>query len=276
MKTRIFDGSWSGKISPQSAQRAQRGKKEVGLTLASLAFSAGSVFTLGWLILSLVLPDGALAQTTAGDTAVTIRLRQADGSAVVGETVVLERLPEETTVSPTCVTDAGGRCRWFVGRGLYQLRFARPLDDVSALAVAEGGLRGLGITVGGADITYHFTFHSDGRVYFDAAPEAAVPEPLIPAGDSLHGGSVPTPTTVPEENAITDAVALLATPTPDSDSAIEKPTGRAGRVLAFIAAGLVVGGTLHFLRSRAELSRAPREATASKAGGPGHTEEPHA
>src|SRR5690606_28151427 len=112
---------------------------------------------------------------TAGYTHLQIRLRAGDGAAIVGETVILERLPEEERMLPECTTDAYGECSWHVNRGLYQVLFTRPLDDITALAVAEGGLRGLGITVGETDIIYHFIFHSDGHVYFDATPEAAVP-----------------------------------------------------------------------------------------------------
>ena len=134
--------------------------------------------------------DVARAQE-GGGVDLRIRLRASDGSAVVDEPVVLQRLPDEEDIAPACRTDTEGICTWRVRRGLYQLLFDRPLDAVSALAVAEGGLRGLGVTVGDATITYHFTFHSDGRVYFDAAPEAAVPVPIIPESDELHGGVEP-------------------------------------------------------------------------------------
>jgi hypothetical protein len=110
----------------------------------------------------------------------TVRLRAGDGTAVIGEAIVLQRLPDEEEIGPACRTDTGGACRWPVSPGLYQLLFDRPPDELSALALAEGGLRGLGITVGAAPITYHITLHSDGRVYFDGAPEAAVPRPIIP------------------------------------------------------------------------------------------------
>jgi hypothetical protein len=132
---------------------------------------------------------------------------------------------------------------------LYQVLFERPLDQVSALALAEGGLRGFGVTVGDTDIVYHFTFHSDGHAYFDGAPEAAVPAPLIPAFDALHGGVAPTPV-LPVMGA--DATPMpLPTRTPDtapstdSGQAVAVSTGQAYRLLLFIGLGLAAGGGLH-------------------------------
>jgi hypothetical protein len=186
---------------------------------------------------------GVLAQ----DSELQIWLRASDGTAVAGETIILERMPEAEPY-PACTTDVHGQCAWRVGRGLYQVLFARPLDDISTLAVAEGGLRGLGVTVGDsssgdAAIAYYFTFHSDGRVYFDAAPEAAIPSPIIPVGHGLQGGVAPTPT--PEQG-----VDVTATPFPELAAQEEAPAGETGntwRLLLFIGGGLVIGGGLHLL-----------------------------
>lgn len=190
---------------------------------------------------------GVLAQ----DSELQIWLRASDGTAVAGETIILERLPEAEPY-PACTTDANGQCAWRVGRGLYQVLFARPLDDISALAVAEGGLRGLGVTVGDAAIAYHFTFHSDGRVYFDAAPEAVVPSPIIPVGHGLQGGIAPTPT--PEQR-----VDVTATPLPEpaaQEESLTRESGNTWRLLLFMGGGLVVGGGLHlWSRRRQRLSR---------------------
>lgn len=185
----------------------------------------------------------------------TIKLRHSDGTAVVGETIILERLPEEEPISPNCMTDASGGCSWTVDRGLYQLLFERPLDNISSLAVAEGGLRGFGITVGDKDIAYHFTFHSDGRVYFDAAPEAAVPSPIIPEGELLHGGVEATATSSPKP---TEGIAITATPLPQlaaPEEAADTATSDSNwRLLLFIGGGLCIGGGLHLLRLRSELA----------------------
>jgi len=202
----------------------------------------------GWMMLILaswliVWTEVAMAQAS-GALELRIRLRVSDGTAVAGETVILERLPDEEPITPECVTDANGECSWLVGRGLYQVLFTRPLDNISALAVAEGGLRGFGVTVGDSPITYHFTFHSDGRVYFDTAPEAAVPSPIIPVGETLHGGAVTTPVPTSEQRIDVTPTRLpeqAGAEKPDANPASSTPW----RFLLFIGGGLVIGGGLH-------------------------------
>lgn len=234
------------------------------------------VIRLNWilLLLALMLANTAVVQAQEETTVpLHIRLRAADGSAVVGESVILERLPEEEVVSPDCITNATGQCTWYVEPGLYQVLFARSLDDISALAVAEGGLRGLGLTVGQTAVTYHFTFHSDTRVYFDAAPNSAVPEPIIPAETHQHAhGAAVTP---PADSAETHQHGQGAAVTPSVDSA-ETPdhhetamplpssvsvtntqisaetTGQPWRPLVYITLGLVVGVGLHLLQRRSK------------------------
>jgi hypothetical protein len=176
-------------------------------------------------------------------------------------------LPDGEPISPDCITNATGQCTWYVEPGLYQLLFSRPLDEISALAVAEGGLRGLGLTVGRTAVTYHFTFHSDAYVYFDAAPDAAVPEPVIPAETHQHGSAVTRPVdtaethqhgdeeTIPElvdtaetphhhetATAVPSSVAITATQI-SAESA-----GRPWLPLVYIALGLLLGSGLHFLQ----------------------------
>jgi hypothetical protein len=214
-----------------------------------------------WLPFLLTLLVGIAEAQTSNDTRLQIRLRGSDGTAVVGETVILERLPEAAPISPDCKTDINGECIWHVNRGLYQVLFTRPLDDISTLAVAEGGLLGFGITVGEEDIIYHFTFHSDGRVYFDAAPEAVVPSPIIPVGEALHGGTAPTPVlpTIGDEP-------VGETPTPEatntSDTAARTTPRSSWHFILFIGGGLMVGGSLHLWsrqrRGRGEVSPAPQ------------------
>lgn len=223
-----------------------------------------------WLPFWLVLLAGIAEAQTDGDIRLQIRLRYSDGTAVAGETVILQRLPEEEPIAQAlrqaqgdnCETDTNGECTWYVGRGLYQVLFERPLDDISALAVAEGGLRGFGITVGDEDIAYHFTFHSDGRVYFDAAPEAAVPSPIIPVGETLHGGAAPTPVPTSEQR-------IDVTPTRLPEQAgVEKPdanptSSTPWRFLLFIGGGLVIGGGLHlWSRKRQSPKRKSEDADA--------------
>jgi hypothetical protein len=214
-----------------------------------------------WALAIGLLPADAATVWADEPVWLEIRLRDAGGAAVVGERVILERLPEEEPMP--CVTDGAGACVWRVGRGLYQVIFARPLDQISALALAEGGLRGFGLTVGQTDIVYHFTVHSDGRAYFDAAPEAAVPAPLIPAFDALHGGVAPTPI-LPQM-----AVAPTATPRPAAapDAADPAPTGQAWPLLAFLGGGLLLGGILHLLWAPSGRGWLRRQQAGGKDGG---------
>lgn len=212
-----------------------------------------------WLPFWLALLVGVAEAQTAGDTRLQIRLRASDGMAVVGETVILQRLPEEEPITPECETDSNGECVWYVGRGLYQVLFERPLDDISALAVAEGGLRGLGVTVGDEDITYHFTFHSDGRVYFDAAPEAAVPSPIIPAGEALHGGIAPTPVLPVVDDELVKETTPTSEPTSVPDTAAGPTSGSSWHLVLFIGGGLVIGGGLHlWSRKRQQQNGQPK------------------
>ncbi len=208
---------------------------------------------MNWQMLVLIaclFSSTAYAQTS-GDIQLQIRLRYSDGTAVTDETVILQRLPEGE--AQACKTNTIGECTWQVRHGLYQLIFERPLDDVSAVAVSEGGLRGFGITVGDASITYHFTFYSDGHVYFDAAPEAAVPSPIIPEGDILQGGIVSTP----PQPVMTDAP-IEETPMPEqavvTDTAVRNPSPRLWRFILLICGGLIIGGGFH-LWSRQSTNR---------------------
>jgi hypothetical protein len=174
-----------------------------------------------------------------------LSLRYSDGTAVAGEPIVLERLPEELPMP--CVTDATGRCTWTVGRGLYQAIFERPLDQVSTLSLAEGGLRGFGLTVGEADIIYHFTFHHDGRAYFDAAPDAAVPDPIIPHFHSLQGGMLPLLDHLDLVGTPAEGPTVTPTPNePNEDMTVTASTGTA--VFWLVGLGLLLGGGLHLLQ----------------------------
>lgn len=204
----------------------------------------------------ILLPNSTQAQE---DVQLRIRLRYTDGTAVFGETVILERLPAlrqaqgdtlRQAQDDACTTDTYGACTWSVTPGLYQVLFTRPLDDLSSLAVAEGGLTGFGLTVGDGDIAYHFTFHIDGRVYFDAAPDSAVPLPIIPEPEDLHEWPAPTPTITAESGRQADAIpSMVVTPTQGTI------TDRSWRPAVFILLGLALGGGLHLLRRHSRKTR---------------------
>lgn len=145
----------------------------------------------------------------------TVQLRATDGAPLGGETVILERLPDAAAISPECQTNQGGLCTWQVTRGLYQVRFpAYTLDDLSALALAEGGLSGLGVTVGEEALRYAFTVQEDGHVYFDATPDAAAPTPRLPIESDLSGGVFISPamSLVTEPKITITPVSLLPEP----------------------------------------------------------------
>ncbi|NLF63808.1 MAG: hypothetical protein GX579_04335 [Chloroflexi bacterium] len=208
---------------------------------------------------------GDLDARQAGDTVtLTVRLRAADGKSVAGEPVVLQRLPDEEEIGPACRTNAAGLCAWQVTRGLYQVLFERPLDGVSALALAEGGLRGFGLTVGGEDIAYHFTLLGDGRVYFDAAPEAALPVPLIPTPELLLGGVAPTASPEPGATQVTGPVPRPEGNEPGSTAGAprntEAPASQAPwRFILYLALGLTAGGGLHLVSRRRQRPAAGKE-----------------
>jgi hypothetical protein len=140
-----------------------------------------------------------------------------------------------------------GQCSWLVTAGLYQVLFNRPLDDLSALALAEGGLDGFGLTVGDDDISYHFTFHEDGRVYFDAAPESAVPSPLIPEPGDIHDWTSPTPRMTAESDQPPAATTIPSVGLTTTQGAV---TERSWRPLIFVLLGVGLGGGLYLLQPR--------------------------
>ncbi len=213
-----------------------------------------------WIVIGIMfLWPGFVFAQTGGNTQLQIRLRNSDGTAVIGEAIILQRLPEEAPILPNCITDSNGECIWYVGRGLYQLLFERQLDNVTALALAEGGLRGFGVTVGDEDIVYHFTFQNDGRVYFDTAPNAPVPSPLLPTFEAEQGGGE---TTLPQaviDGTPTGVVTLIPTV---SVTAVPEEIGETAvspnpiwRLLIFITVGILLGGAV-YLWSRAAQQRA--------------------
>lgn len=196
-----------------------------------------------WSMLLLLVWFGGRGVPDSPEVALTVQLRAADGQPLTGVTVILEQLPDAAALTPVCTTDEAGTCQWFVPAGLYQVRFpAYTLDDLSALALAEGGLSGLGLTIGDEEIRYGFTVQEDGHIYFDATPDAAAPTPRLPLAEAVMGGVPATPT-----QAVIQGEAA-----PDS------PT-RAW--VGWLVGGVIVGSiswwVWHWGRARSSTTRAP-------------------
>ncbi len=207
------------------------------------------LIVLVFITCSFIRPERLVAQTAVP---VTIAIRTADGAPAVGEEVRLIHQPSLTL--ETTVTDENGQTVFNVPRGLYEVAFTRQLDSVSALAVAEGGLHNFGLTVGDEAIIYHFTFQPDGRVYFDSAPVAAIPVPIVPQLADLHlmgGVGQPThlPATIEPNNSLvwlTPTPVITATPIPIKEipaqvDEIELICGYLGGLALGVAALFMVG-----------------------------------
>ena len=181
---------------------------------------------IGFLFIFILLLNGNHVVLAQDAVAVSVNVRQANGVGASEETILLQNFLDDTgSDALPCVTDADGLCVWEVSSGLYQLLFDYLLDAISQLTVAEGGLSGLGITVGESAITYHLTLQPDGRVYFDAAPDAALPSPIIPTVEDIRQHALPTTTTVAVEIISQSTPGISAeTPTPSPPNS-ERPTG---------------------------------------------------
>lgn len=180
-------------------------------------------------VLSLVLLSWLLQEQPQ---TVTVQLRMADGSPAVGIALRLLDFGEATALDSECVTDERGACVWNRPKGLYELLSDVPLDNLSRYAVAEGGLRGFGLTVGDESITYVLTVQLDGFIYFDTEPDFATPVPFVPnlLNTHFHG----TPTVEERESAENPTLSL---PAAEAANTSESPI----RLLIFIIVGASVG-----------------------------------
>lgn len=211
--------------------------------------------TFLYLLFSLWLVPTPLGQTDAS-IELTIRLRAMDGAPVVNQPILLERLPDAAALPPACRTNNNGWCTWQATSGLYQVLFpGYPLDAVSALAVAEGGLGGLGVTVGEVSIQYTFVLYADGHIYFDTTPNAAAPSPFIPVLDGIQGGTPPLVAGFPPAATLppTGYPVLLAS-TPPAPAANRLPRHLWGYALLGAALG---AGRVWWGRRRTAQTRPP-------------------
>ena len=198
-----------------------------------MKFSAFLLFLLAYITPSVFADDVVPLE---------IHVRDAEGNSLAGEPIrIALSLSNSSTFEP-CSSDANGSCRWDVGKGVYEVHWERSMDDLSVLTSAENGLSSFGVTVGNEPITYHFVLHTDSRIYFDAASDAAIPEPIIPTIDTIHLHA-------PIESGV-EVVEFSAenTPTPivePTKQPVESKSRSPWRILLLIIIGLFVGGGLH-------------------------------
>jgi hypothetical protein len=232
---------------------------------------------LFWFIISMgVATPAAVASAQEGRGAtVTIQIREADGSPLVGESIMLVTPPADDPVPPLCATDHRGECSWFVTRGVYSLHFnGLYVDEISLLGPAEAGLTGLSITVGDADIRYYFAVANGAYIYFDLAPDQPMPQPFIPTlEDVWHDHYRPLPETL---RATPQLIVATAMPTAVAgSSSIERPSAPPApaaftwegqrlrlRFLLTIAAGCLLGGVAFWRQQRRRSTLGPVAATA--------------
>jgi hypothetical protein len=179
-------------------------------------------------------------------TTVNVQLRAADGSPIVGTSLQLVAFSAELAQAQPCLTNRAGSCIWPVEAGLYELLSDQPLDALSRYAVAESGLRGLGITVGDAPITYTLTIQPDNFLYFDTAPDALTPVPFIPTEANTHLTFTPTATaevsavgepSQTTENTLTDTT----TTNPSAAETVSEDSSLSNRLLIIIGIGSGIG-----------------------------------
>ncbi|MGB1249620.1 MAG: hypothetical protein ACPG8W_03240 [Candidatus Promineifilaceae bacterium] len=200
------------------------------------------VFALGTLLF-MMMPQPVFSFSD-GIVSLEIAVRDVHGAPLANEGVRIA-LPFETDVTNrTCVTDATGRCQWDVESGIYEVYWDRELDVFTQFASAENGLSTFGITVGDAPITYYFVLHTDDQLYFDAAPDATVPEPIIPTEAMLFKHEQ---VKVPSEGIEVSAETL-----PTTNTSVEIPSSPTNiwHILSFILAGLLIGGGAHLWSQR--------------------------
>lgn len=235
------------------------------------------VIALAWV--GLTLPAGVSPAHAPSSILVTIQLRDSQGLGLAGVAVLILR-PPENELANGCTTDATGRCQVALGRGIYAVNIAHSaLSELNQLAVAEGGLGDLGITVGGEAITYGFVVAADGYLYFDAAPQAAQPEPIFPTEAMVHAHwlTIPTPTQPAgspdrdddhdtEPNSVAVHLAGPATPTPAPSGVMaggNRPVGRRSgwpfsllETTLILGAGGLLGGSIALCQSRRQQKEA--------------------
>jgi hypothetical protein len=134
-----------------------------------------------------------------------LRLRYPDGRPAAGVAVILLKLPDRAPVGwqntdSACQTDAQGLCGWQLFGGLYEFSFPEGLapDPITRTELGEGGLNNLSVFLDrdyamGIVLADPLTASSGKTLFFDQAPDEAVPQFFIPGPeDARQHHLVPT------------------------------------------------------------------------------------
>ena len=110
---------------------------------------------------------------------IEICLRYLNGNPVVGESVWLEHLGNESYSTPDALTDEAGFCTWLVYPGLHELCVP---DHTLMGSLPILALRGSGLAIPGmvarAEKTTYFVVLDGNHLAFDATPLAPRPTPV--------------------------------------------------------------------------------------------------
>ena len=139
---------------------------------------------------------------------IEICLRYLNGNPVIGESVWMEHLGDESCSTPDVLTDEAGSCTWLVYPGLHELCVPNHslMGSLPILALRGSGLAIPGMVAGAEKTTYHIVLDED-HLAFDATPLAPLPtpvrcrkrqtyemmiptsEPIVPIPVQAHGGA---------------------------------------------------------------------------------------
>ncbi len=124
---------------------------------------------------------------------IEICLRYLNGNPVVGESVWMEHLGDESYSTPDALTDEAGSCTWLVYPGLHELCVPNHslMGSLPILALRGSGLAIPGIVARAKKTTYHIVLDED-HLAFDATPLAPLPTPVRCRKRQTYEMMVPT------------------------------------------------------------------------------------
>lgn len=110
---------------------------------------------------------------------IEICLRYLNGDPVVGESVWMEHLGDESYSTPDALTDEAGSCTWLVYPGLHELCVPNHslMGSLPILALRGSGLAIPGMVAGVEKTAYHIVLDGN-HLAFDATPLLPLPTPV--------------------------------------------------------------------------------------------------